>query len=128
VRNTSAVPHIFGETDADVFFGLGIAHAQDRLWQMLMLRRTAEGRLSELFGPATAQIDDLLRRLDLDGYAHASVAALEPETLEALEAYADGVNAWIRIVGDRRRWAVVRPSFCCSSPRSRPGARPIRWP
>jgi penicillin amidase len=44
VRNTSAVPHIFGETDADVFFGLGMAHAQDRLWQMLMLRRTAEGR------------------------------------------------------------------------------------
>jgi penicillin amidase len=100
VRNTSAVPHIFGETDADVFFGLGMAHAQDRLWQMLMLRRTAQGRLSELFGPATAQIDDLLRRLDLDRYANASVAALEPETLAALEAYADGVNAWIGIVGD----------------------------
>jgi penicillin amidase len=99
VRNTSAVPHIFGATDADVFFGLGFAHAQDRLWQMLMLRRTAEGRLSELFGPATAQIDDLLRRLDIDGYATASVAALEPATLEALEAYSDGVNAWIRIVG-----------------------------
>jgi penicillin amidase len=100
VRNTSAVPHIFGETDADVFFGLGMAHAQDRLWQMLMLRRTAEGRLSELFGPATTQIDDLLRRLDLDRYAGASVAALEPETLAALEAYADGVNAWIGIVGE----------------------------
>jgi penicillin amidase len=99
VRNTSAVPHIFGATDADVFFGLGFAHAQDRLWQMLMLRRTAEGRLSELFGPATAQIDDLLRRLDLDGYATASVAALEPETLEALEAYSEGVNSWIRTVG-----------------------------
>jgi penicillin amidase len=100
VRNTSAVPHIFGETDADVFFGLGMAHAQDRLWQMLMLRRTAQGRLSELFGPSTAQIDDLLRRLDLDRYANASVAALEPETLAALEAYAAGVNAWIGIVGD----------------------------
>jgi penicillin amidase len=100
VRNTSAVPHIFGETDEDVFFGLGMAHAQDRLWQMLMLRRTAQGRLSELFGPATAQVDDLLRRLDLDRYARASVLALEPETLAALEAYADGVNTWIRIVGD----------------------------
>ncbi len=99
VRNTSAVPHIFGETDEDVFFGLGMAHAQDRLWQMLMLRRTAEGRLSELFGPSTAQIDDLLRRLDIDRYASASVDALEPETLAALEAYSDGVNAWIRIVG-----------------------------
>jgi len=100
VRNTSAVPHIFGETDADVFFGLGMAHAQDRLWQMLMLRRTAQGRLSELFGPATVQVDDLMRRLDLDRYANASVAELEPETLAALEAYADGVNEWIRIVSD----------------------------
>lgn len=100
VRNTAAVPHIFGETDADVFYGLGFAHAQDRLWQMLMLRRTAQGRLSELFGTATLQIDDLLRRLDLDGHARASVGALEPETVEMLEAYADGVNAWIRLVGE----------------------------
>lgn len=100
VRNTAAVPHIFGETDADVFFGLGFAHAQDRLWQMLMLRRTAQGRLSELFGPATLQIDDLLRRLDIDGHARASVAALEPESVEALEAYAAGVNAWLRLVGE----------------------------
>jgi penicillin amidase len=100
VRNTSAVPHIFGETDADVFYALGLAHAQDRLWQMLMLRRTAEGRLSELFGPDTAQIDDLLRRLDLDRYANASVDALEPETRDVLEAYADGVNAWIGIVSE----------------------------
>jgi penicillin G amidase len=100
VRNTAAVPHIFGETDADVFFGLGFAHAQDRLWQMLMLRRTAQGRLSELFGPATLQIDDLLRRLDIDGHARASVSALEPETVEMLEAYSAGVNAWIRLVGE----------------------------
>jgi penicillin amidase len=122
------VPHIFGETDADVFFGLGMAHAQDRLWQMLMLRRTAQGRLSELFGPATAQIDDLLRRLDLDRYARASVAALEPETLAALEAYADGVNAWIRIVGRRGAGPWGARASCCSSPRSRRGARRIRWP
>jgi penicillin amidase len=98
VRNTAAVPHIFGETDADVFYGLGFAHAQDRLWQMLTLRRTAQGRLSEIFGTATLQIDDLLRRLDLDGHARASVDALEPETLAALEAYSAGVNAWIRLV------------------------------
>ena len=50
VRDNASVPHIFGETDPDVFFALGYAHAQDRLWQMTMLRRTAQGRLSELFG------------------------------------------------------------------------------
>ena len=101
VRNTAAVPHIFGETDEDVFFALGFAHGQDRLWQMLMLRRTAQGRLSELFGSATLEIDDLLRRLDLYGHASRSVDALEPETLEVLNAYAAGVNAWLRQVGSQ---------------------------
>ncbi|MDG4648848.1 penicillin acylase family protein [Roseibacterium sp. SDUM158017] len=100
VRNTAAVPHIFGETDADVFYGLGFVHAQDRLWQMLMLRRTAQGRLSELFGRATLEIDDLLRRLDVDGHSRASVDALDPETVAMLEAYSAGVNQWIRLVGE----------------------------
>ena len=40
VRNNANVPHIFGKTEADVFYALGFAHAQDRLWQMTMLRRT----------------------------------------------------------------------------------------
>ena len=98
VRSTSGVPHIFGETDEDVFFGLGFAHAQDRLWQMLMTRRTAQGRLSELFGRRTLQIDDLLRRLDLYRLSSASVAALDARTLAELRAYAAGVNAWIELV------------------------------
>ena len=99
VRDTAAVPHIFGATDADVFYGLGFAHAQDRLWQMLTLRRTAQGQLSELFGAATLPIDDLLRRLDVYALATASVDALDPDTLADLQAYADGVNAWLRLVG-----------------------------
>ncbi|MFN3938499.1 MAG: penicillin acylase family protein, partial [Gemmobacter sp.] len=95
VRTTSNVPHVFGQTDADVFFGLGFAHAQDRLWQMTMLRRTAQGRLSEIFGARTARIDELMRRLDLYGLALTSVAAQDEDTRQALEAYARGVNAWI---------------------------------
>jgi penicillin G amidase len=95
VRNNDNVPHIFGKTDADVFFALGFAHAQDRLWQMTMLRRTAQGRLSEVFGSATVKTDELLRRLDLYGLSLASVAAQDPQTLAALEAYSAGVNAWI---------------------------------
>ena len=54
VRDNANVPHIFGQSDEDVFFGLGFAHAQDRLWQLITLRRTAQGRLSEVFGTATA--------------------------------------------------------------------------
>ena len=65
VRDSYAVPHIFGTNDSDVFFGLGVAHAHDRLWQMTLLRRIAQGRLSELFGPSTLAYDDFMRRLDL---------------------------------------------------------------
>lgn len=100
VRNNSNVPHIFGETDADVFFGLGFAHAQDRLWQMTMLRRTAQGRLSELFGERTVKIDELLRRLDLYNLAVQSVASQDPATLTALKAYSAGVNAWLAQVNE----------------------------
>ena len=100
VRNNANVPHIFGATDADIYFALGFAHAQDRLWQMTMLRRTAQGRLSEVFGERTLKIDELLRRYDLYSLASQSVAAQDQATQEALNAYARGVNAWIGEVNE----------------------------
>lgn len=107
VRNNDNVPHIFGKTDEDVYFALGFAHAQDRLWQMTMLRRTVQGRLSEVFGTRTLQIDELMRRYDLYGLAVASVDAQDAPTKAALEAYSRGVNAWITQinVGARGRGA-----------------------
>ncbi|MEJ6394871.1 penicillin acylase family protein [Gymnodinialimonas sp. 2305UL16-5] len=99
VRNTAAVPHIFGLTDHDIYYGLGFSHAQDRLWQMLMLRRTAQGRLSEVFGRRTLEIDDLMRRLDIDGHASRSLNAYSDDSRAIMQAYADGVNAWMRLVG-----------------------------
>src|SRR6056300_1159993 len=95
VRDTANVPHIFGTNDPDVFFGLGYAHAQDRLWQMTILRRIAQGRLSEIFGPRTLNTDILLRSLDLNGLAKTSLAAQTPDTLAALHSYAQGINARI---------------------------------
>ena len=95
VRDNAGVPHIFPQNDSDAYFGLGYAHAQDRLWQMTLLRRTAHGRLSELFGRRTLETDTLMRRLDLYPLAVRSVAAQDPQALEALEAYAAGVNARI---------------------------------
>ena len=95
VRDNANVPHIFGQTDEDVFFALGMAHAQDRLWQMTMLRRTAQGRLSELFGERTLPIDSLIRRLDLYPLSQSSVEALDEDTQAALQSYSAGVNAWI---------------------------------
>ncbi|MGR3700668.1 MAG: penicillin acylase family protein [Paracoccaceae bacterium] len=93
VRDNANVPHIFGVSDADVFYGLGYAHAQDRLWQMMTMRRTVQGRLSEVFGQRTVSIDTLIRRLDLYGLAQQSVAVQDARTTAALRAYADGVNA-----------------------------------
>jgi penicillin amidase len=98
VRDVHAVPHIFATHDRDAFFALGYVHAQDRLWQMTMLRRTAQGRLSELFGERTVGIDDFLRRLDLYRLSEASFAYQDAETQAALEAYAAGVNAWIGVI------------------------------
>ena len=119
IRNNSGVPHIFAEDDNDVYYGLGFAHAQDRLWQMTMLRRTAQGRLSELFGERTLNIDKLIRRLDLYGLAQRSVAAQDADTVEALEAYSAGVNAWLRIVNQE---ALGRgaPEFFIFSPQIAP--------
>ncbi|WP_170437705.1 penicillin acylase family protein [Ruegeria arenilitoris] len=93
VRDTANVPHILGQTDPDVFFGLGYAHAQDRLWQMTVMRRTVQGRLSEVFGQRTVHIDKLMRRLDLYGLAHQSFVVQDDYTKAALRAYAAGVNA-----------------------------------
>ena len=98
VRDTHAVPHILASTDHDAFFGLGFVHAQERLWQMTLMRRTAQGRLSELFGRETLAIDELMRALDIYGIARSAVTHQTPETLAVLEAYSAGVNAWMRIV------------------------------
>jgi penicillin amidase len=101
LRDNANVPHIFATTDADVFFGLGFAHAQDRLWQMTMLRRLAQGRLAELFGARAVQTDEFMRRLDLYRAAARSVEAQDAQTRAALAAYAAGVNAWIATVNEQ---------------------------
>lgn len=95
VRDNANVPHIFAEADEDAFFALGYVHAQDRLWQMVTLRRTAQGRLSELFGTSTLKIDTLLRRLDIYPLSVQSVQAQDDRALAVLRAYARGVNARI---------------------------------
>ena len=103
VRDNANVPHIFGETDEDVYFGIGLAHAQDRLWQMTMMRRTAQGRLSELFGTRTVRIDELMRRFDFYAQAVASFERQDEYTQAALTAYAAGVNAWLTEVNEGAR-------------------------
>lgn len=97
VRSDSfAIPHVWAANERDLFFAQGWLHAANRLWQMELLRYTARGRLAELFGREALEADRLLRTLDLWGAAGRSVAALGPEEQSVLEAYAAGVNAWLR--------------------------------
>ncbi len=100
LRDAYAVPHIRGETEEDVFFGLGFAHAQERLWQMETSRRAAQGRLAELFGEAALPVDRMMRALDLHRLARAAEPRQTPEARAALAAYARGVNAYIRAVSE----------------------------
>ena len=119
VRDNANVPHIFAASDRDAYFALGLAHAQDRLWQMMTLRRTAQGRLSEIFGPRTFRFDDLMRRFDIYPLAVESVRSQDDYTREALEAYSEGVNAWLAEVnlGARGRGA---PEFWVFPPQIAP--------
>ena len=80
VRDREGVPHIFAKTTDDLYMALGFVHAQDRLWQMEMQRRTGQGRLSEIFGERTFTADVFLRTLDLYGHAERSLASLPAET------------------------------------------------
>ncbi|MFV0476105.1 MAG: penicillin acylase family protein [Pikeienuella sp.] len=100
VRDANAVPHIYAKTEEDAYFAMGLVHAQERLWQMELSRRGAQGRLAEIFGPAALALDRNLRALDLQNLAQASLKHQSPETIRALEAYAAGVNAWIGVVNE----------------------------
>jgi len=100
-RDANAVPHIRAGTDHDAFFALGLVHAQDRLWQMELSRRAAQGTLSALLGARTVELDRLVKTLDIYGLASRSLLFQTAGTRAALAAYAEGVNAWIRHVNDQ---------------------------
>jgi len=95
LRDRFGVPHIYARTVEDVAFAQGWVHAQDRLWQMELNRRVAAGRLSELFGALAFDTDRLLRILGLYRAAEGSVRALDDEERRVLDAYANGVNAFL---------------------------------
>ncbi len=100
-RDKNAVPHIIAGSIEDAAFGLGYVHAQDRFWQMEMTRRLGQGRLSEIVPPSVVgsgliDTDRTMRGLGLYRQASESVNALSPGTRTQLEAYAAGVNAWLK--------------------------------
>jgi penicillin G amidase len=94
-RDQYGVPNIYSQNEHDLFFAQGYVHAQDRLWQMDLQRRAGLGRLSELLGTATLETDRLLRTIGTNRSAQQDLNGLKPETRSILQAYADGVNAYI---------------------------------
>src|SRR5690606_23556689 len=95
LRDPYGVPHIYAENSHDLFFAQGYVHAQDRFWQMEFWRRIGAGRLSEYFGEATLGTDIYLRTVGFARIAEQEYETASPEIRAALDAYAEGVNAYI---------------------------------
>ncbi|WOE79340.1 penicillin acylase family protein [Pseudomonas protegens] len=90
------VPHIRAENEADLYRALGYVHAQDRLFQMEVLRRLSRGELAEILGPKLLDTDKLFRSLRIRERADSYVAGLDHQSpaWKALEAYLDGINQY----------------------------------
>ncbi len=98
-RDALGIPTIQGASRRDVAFGTGFAHAQDRFFQMDLMRRQSAGELAEVFGPAVLPMDRASRALRLRALADRVWASSPPETREVLEAYAAGANAGLADLG-----------------------------
>jgi len=95
IRDEWGVPHIYASTEADLFRVQGYVTAQDRWWQMEWSRRQARGELSLIMGANLVATDTFLRTLGLRQMAERDLAMQDEATLRMLEAYAEGVNAWL---------------------------------
>ncbi len=94
-RDSHGVPHIFAASMDDAARALGYLHASERLFQMEVLRKTGQGRTAELLGEAGLSIDKFIRTLGFYREAESSFSALSPWAQRRLQAYADGVNAFL---------------------------------
>jgi penicillin amidase len=94
------IPHIYGQNEEDVFRAFGYVHAQDRLFQMEILRRLASGRLAEVFGKDALETDRFFHTLSLRHYAKKTIDSLyqNPNTpfMRAAQAYLQGVNEYVK--------------------------------
>ncbi len=115
--NEHQIPYIEAESDDDAAFALGLVHAHLRLGQMSLARMLARGRLSEMAGPLTVEIDRGLRTLDYTRANSAILRKMSPETLRWLQRFVDGINHYqdrvqlrpheFRVLGlGRERWSV----------------------
>lgn len=109
VLDARGIPHVFGQSEADLAFGLGFMHGRDRTFQVLVMKHAARGRLTELFGADALPLDQQLRVLSYRlAEAHAALSARDHTTLEA---YARGVNAGAAHAGTPAELALLGVPF-----------------
>lgn len=95
LRDCWGVPHIYATNNDDLFFAQGYVHAQDRLWQMEMNRRTAHGQLAELFGARALDADRFVRVLGFSRTTHREIERLDADSRAVVDAYVCGVNTFL---------------------------------
>ena len=95
VRDVAGIAHIRAETVHDLFMAQGFVHAQERMWQMEVWRHISAGRLSEMFGESQLDADRFIRTLGWRQATERDLAAMAPEARAVVDAYAEGVNAWL---------------------------------
>jgi penicillin amidase len=121
-RDAFGVPHVYADTTDDLFTAQGYVHAQDRFWQMDVRRHTTAGRLSELFGAGQVDTDRVIRTMGWRRVAERELELLSDDSVRILEAYADGVNAYL---AERETDAVALEYTVLGV--QRPGYEPEPW-
>jgi len=100
-RDRFGIVYVNARTEADAWFGLGFAQAQDRAFQLELRLRTARGTLSEVFGEETLSIDRLSRRIGFLDSARRQLPVLDDDVRAQIEAFVRGVNAGLTAGGPR---------------------------
>jgi penicillin amidase len=94
-RDASGIPNIYASDEHDLFMAQGYVTAQDRFWQMDFWRHVGAGRLAEMFGASQVDTDKFIRTMGWERVAQQELEQMDPDTLTILQAYADGVNAYL---------------------------------
>jgi penicillin amidase len=100
-RDERGIPHIYADNERDLYYATGYVMAQERLWQMDLIRRATTGRLSEIFGKDYVQTDLFLRGLDMTTKSKMVLGNEDPEVLNYMQSYTDGVNDYIIKAGKK---------------------------
>lgn len=100
-RDERGMPHIYAENEHDLYYATGYVMAQERLWQMDLIRRATTGRLSEMFGASMVQTDLFLRSLEITNKSKMILNSEDPEIIDCMKAFADGVNEYIDKAGKK---------------------------